>query len=223
MIIAIDGTVCSGKSTIAKRLAKHLGFSHLNTGAIYRAITIKALNCGYNEGDIKKIKEMLEQTTVEQFRDDSGQMKVVLDGADVTDVINTPTISQNVSHYSKIVEVRDFVKKVQKDLSKKGDWVIEGRDIGTVVFPEAELKIFMTADVLVRAKRRQNDYIRQGKNMPLDDVKMEILARDKEDMERKISPLKPADDAVIYYNDGSDIDKVIDELSKLVVKGNEIG
>lgn len=220
MIIAIDGTVCSGKSTIAKKLAEYLNFMHLNTGAIYRALTIKIINKEMQD-DTQKIIDMLRDTKVEQFRDSSGKMKVLLDGVDVSDIINTPLISQNVSHFSKIPEVRQFVKKVQKELANSGDWVIEGRDIGTVVFPNADFKIFMTADVTVRAKRRQNDYLNQGKNISLEDVEKEVLARDKEDMEREISPLVPAKDAIIYYNNGSDIMAVIVELANMVNKQNE--
>jgi len=216
MVVAIDGTVSSGKSTIAKKLAEHLGFLYCNTGAIYRAITIKILNNNLTDASHQKIEEELTSTVITMKKDGDNKLQVFLDGKDVSEEINTPHISANVSFYSKIPAVREYVRVVQQQIAKKGDAVIEGRDIGTVVFPEAEVKIFMTADTDVRAKRRQEDYLRQGKNLSLEEVKAQIIARDNEDMNRPVSPLKPAEDSVIYYNNGSDIDKVIKDLAMLV-------
>ena len=222
MIVAIDGTVSSGKSTIAKKLAEHLDFLYCNTGAIYRAITIKILNKGYQGATDEEIFNMLQRTVIAMGKNPNGGIDVFLDGQDVTKEIRTPLISQEVVTYSKIPQVREYVRNVQKQIAKNGDCVIEGRDIGTVVFPNAEVKIFMTADVDVRAKRRWNDYIKLGKDRDFEQVKAEIIARDKADMERPISPLKPADDAIIYYNDGDNIDKVIDDLAKIVKSKQEI-
>ena len=216
MIIAIDGTVSSGKSTIARELAKKLGFMHLNTGAIYRAITIKILNKNMQNSSEDEVWNMLQRTVITASKNEEGRMQVFLDGVDVTSEINSPLISQNVAIYAKIPKVREYVKSVQHWLAEQGNVVIEGRDIGTVVFPNAELKIFMTADDDVRASRRQNDYLKQGKNIPFEVVKAEILARDKADMEREISPLKPAEDAIIYYNNGNDLNKVVSDLEKLL-------
>ena len=211
MVIAIDGTVSSGKSTIARKLADKIDFLYCNTGAIYRALTIKILDKKLENATADIIK-MLETTTVSMSKNEERKLEVFLDGKNVSDIINTPVISQNVSIYSKIPEVREFVKKVQVEIAKKGNCVIEGRDIGTVVFPNAEVKIFMTADDDVRARRRQADYIKQGKNILFEDVKAEILERDRQDMTREISPLKPAEDAVIYYNNGNDIEKVLEDM-----------
>ena len=216
MVIAIDGTVSSGKSTIAKKLAEHLGFLYCNTGAIYRAITIKILNNKLTDASNDEIKKILEQTSVTMTKDDSNKRHVFLDGKDVSDEINSPKISEEVSLYSKIPAVREYVRIVQQKIARNGNAVIEGRDIGTVVFPNAELKIFMTADIDVRAQRRMEDYKKQGKNLSFDEVKKQVIARDEADMNRAISPLKPADDSVIYYNNGSDIEKVILDLAKLV-------
>ena len=216
MVIAIDGTVSSGKSTIAKKLAEHLGFLYCNTGAIYRAITIKILNNKLTDASNDEIKKILEQTSVTMTKDDSNKIHVFLDGKDVSDEINSPKISEEVSLYSKIPAVREYVRIVQQKIARNGNAVIEGRDIGTVVFPNAELKIFMTADIDVRAQRRMEDYKKQGKNLSFDEVKKQVIARDEADMNRAISPLKPADDSVIYYNNGSDIEKVILDLAKLV-------
>lgn len=216
MVIAIDGTVSSGKSTIAKKLAEHLGFLYCNTGAIYRAITIKILNNTLTDASNDEIKKILEQTSVTMTKDDSNKIHVFLDGKDVSDEINSPKISEEVSLYSKIPAVREYVRIVQQKIARNGNAVIEGRDIGTVVFPNAELKIFMTADIDVRAQRRMDDYKKQGKNLSFDEVKKQVIARDEADMNRAISPLKPADDSVIYYNNGSDIEKVILDLAKLV-------
>ena len=216
MVIAIDGTVCSGKSTISRELAKKIGFLYCNTGAIYRSITVKILNEGLENASEDEICEMLERTEVKLERNENGGVRAMLDGVDITYAINTPLISQNVSIYSKIPCVRAFAHDVQVDLAKNGNIVVEGRDIGTVVFPNAEVKIFMTANDDVRAKRRQADYLKQGKNLSLEDVKKEILERDKADMEREISPLKKADDAIMYYNNGSDINKVLDDIIEII-------
>ena len=164
----------------------------------------------------EEIFNMLQRTVITATKGKDGKVEVFLDGENVTAEINTPFISQNVATFSKIPLVREYVRHVQVEMAKNGDCVIEGRDIGTVVFPNAEVKIFMTADDDVRALRRYNDYLKQGKQLSLEEVKAEIMARDKEDMERPISPLKPAEDAIIYYNNGSDIEKVIDDLSKIV-------
>lgn len=216
MIVAIDGTVSSGKSTIARLLAHKVGFNYVNTGAMYRAITVKVLEKNMQKASNEEITIMAQNTKIQLRMTEDGKLCVLLDGADVTTIINTPTISQNVARYSQIIGVREVVKKLQKDIALNGDSVVEGRDIGTVVFPKAELKIFMTASVETRAKRRLNDYIKMGKNFNLQEVMEEIKARDKADMEREVSPLKPSEDAVIYYNEGSDINKVLEELSCLI-------
>lgn len=220
MIVAIDGTVSSGKSTIARELAKYIGFLHINTGAIYRALTVKFLNNNIKPDELEKIKNAIMSTIIDMKQVDNAT-KIFIDGNDVTQIINTPVISQNVSHYSKIPEVRGFARFLQHQFAGANNCVIEGRDIGTVVFPNADVKIFMTADVDVRAKRRLTDYEKQGKTFTLEEVKAEILARDKEDEERPISPLKPAKDAFIYYNNGSDIKKVILDLVQIIE--NKIG
>lgn len=216
MIVAIDGTVSSGKSTIARRLAHKIGFTYVNTGAIYRAITIKIINSKMENASEESLVNLAKNSKIEMSMDKNGKLVIFLDGVDVSDVINTPIISQNVATFAKIKGIREVAKQLQKSIATSGDSIVEGRDIGTVVFPNAELKIFMTAQVEVRAKRRLNDYIKMGKNFTLAEVMDEITARDKADMEREISPLKPSEDAIIYYNDGNDIEKVLTELTKMV-------
>lgn len=215
MIVAIDGTVCSGKSTIAKRLAEYLGFLHLNTGSIYRALTIKMLQAGVASDNEEQIRNCLQNTEV-LLTYEKGEARVILDGKDVTAEIRTPQISNSVALYAKVPVVREYVRLVQVKTATKSNTVVEGRDIGTVVFPNAEVKIFMTADDDVRAKRRYLDYLKQGKDVPLAEVKREVLERDRLDMEREVSPLKPADDAIIYENNGDNIDVVIADLAKIV-------
>lgn len=215
MIVAIDGTVCSGKSTIAKRLAEYLGFLHLNTGSIYRALTIKMLQAGIDSDNEEQIRDCLQNTEV-LLTYDGGEARVILDGEDVTAEIRTPQISNAVALYAKVPIVREYVRLVQVKTATKSNTVVEGRDIGTVVFPNAEVKIFMTADDDVRAKRRHLDYLKQGKDISLAEVKREVLERDRLDMEREVSPLKPADDAIIYKNNGDNIDVVIADLAKIV-------
>lgn len=216
MIVAIDGTVSSGKSTIARKLAHKIGFTYVNTGAIYRAITVKILDRCMQNASEEELVKLAKNSKIEMQMDNGGRLVVKLDDNDVSNVINTPLISQNVATFAKIKGIREVAKKLQKNIATNNDSIVEGRDIGTVVFPNAELKIFMTASVDVRAQRRMNDYIKMGKTCSFEDVKTEITNRDKEDMEREISPLKPSNDAVIYYNDGNDIEKVLEELSKMV-------
>ena len=220
MIVAIDGTVCSGKSTVAKRLAKVLGFTHINTGAIYRAMTVACTEKFGKDMEVEKLKKEIVETVIpleiDEGRDENGNFKITLDGKDITDTINLPFISQQVSHVAKIPEVREIARLAQKRIASTKNCVIEGRDIGTVVFPEAEVKFYMSADDIVRAKRRLKDYENKGEHFTFDEVLEEIRARDKEDMTREISPLKPADDAIIIDNSGDDPDEMVEYLRNIV-------
>lgn len=221
MIVAIDGTVCSGKSTVARLLAHSLNFTYVNSGAIYRAVTLKAYKLGVVDASEEEIVKLANSLEIDMSMDKQGKFKITLDGEDVSCEINLPYISQNVAKIAKIKGVRTVAKSIQKSIATSKDSVVEGRDIGTEVFPNAEVKFFMTADIDVRANRRYLDYCKAGKNIPIEQVREEILLRDKMDMEREISPLKPSADAIIYYNNGSDVNAVIAEL-KLIVLNKKV-
>lgn len=220
MIVAIDGTVCSGKSTIAKRLAKVLGFTHINTGAIYRAMTVASLRAFGRTMDAEVLKEeiikLVKPLDIDEMHDEFGNFKITLNGEDITGEINLPYVSQMVPHIAKIPEVREVCKVIQKRIASCKNFVIEGRDIGTVVFPNAEVKFYMSADDIVRAKRRMKDYEDKGESCTLEQVLEEIRARDYEDMNRAVSPLKPAEDAVIIDNSGDDPDEMVEYLRQIV-------
>lgn len=218
MIVTIDGTASSGKSTIAKRLAQKLGFVYCNTGAIYRAMTILILenfNEDYfNEDDFYNLVK--DMSVVEGFK--NGEFFITLNGKDVSSEINQHHISQAVVRYAKLPKLREVVRKIQRQIATSNDSVVEGRDIGTVVFPNAEVKFFMSASVEVRAQRRKADYDKKGEHISLNKVIEEIKERDRLDMEREISPLKPASDAIIVDNSGNDVDKMVDYLASIVKK-----
>ena len=216
MIVTIDGTASSGKSTIAKRLAKTLGFVYCNTGAIYRAMTLYILdNFGeeyFNEDAFYDLVKGMEIT--EGFK--GGEFFITLNGTDVTGKINEPHISEMVAKYAKLPKLRTVVRSIQRQIATSNDSVVEGRDIGTVVFPNAEVKFFMSASDEVRAKRRMADFEKKGEHITFNDVLKMIKERDKLDMEREVSPLKPAVDAIIVDNSGDDPDEMVGKLASIV-------
>ena len=216
MIIAIDGTVCSGKSTVAKKLAKRLGFLHLNTGAIYRAVAYVCNLNNVSPSEVDKVCKLLKNINYQQITTPNNETAFLVDGVDVTEKLYTPQISNLSSCFSPLPEVREFARRVQHKIVKKTNAVVEGRDIGTVVFPSADVKFFVTASNDVRAKRRYNDYLAQGKKVDFDKVLEDILERDRQDMEREISPLAQAKDAILFVNDYASPDPAVDEMEKIV-------
>jgi len=195
LIIAIDGPAGSGKSTTAKLLAQKLNYLYLDTGAMYRAITLKALRQKIDEHDDHSLTELAENTDITLINRD-GVLHVLLDGEDVTDKIRTPEIDRAISYVSMVPAVRRRMVELQRQLGKQGGVVAEGRDIGTVVFPQADLKIFLVASVEERGKRRWKELQARGVEVPLEQVIEEIQRRDKLDSSRKLSPLKKAPDAI---------------------------
>ena len=195
LIIAIDGPAGSGKSTTAKLLAQKLNYLYLDTGAMYRAITLKALRQKIDEHDDPSLTELAENTDITLINRD-GVLHVLLDGEDVTDKIRTPEIDRAISYVSMVPAVRRRMVELQRQLGKQGGVVAEGRDIGTVVFPQADLKIFLVASVEERGRRRWKELQARGVEVPLEQVIEEIQRRDKLDSSRKLSPLKKAPDAI---------------------------
>ncbi|RPH94788.1 (d)CMP kinase [candidate division KSB1 bacterium] len=222
LIIAIDGVAGSGKSTTAKLVAKRLGYMHIDTGAMYRAVALKMLRCGVEVTDSDKIEDLLHNTLVSQKEVD-GLPHVLLDGADVTDEIRTPEISLWVGPVSENPRVRKHLVRWQRDLGKNGAVVLEGRDIGTVVFPDADLKIYMVADLKARAKRRRKEMLTRGIDQSMTEVETALQARDERDSNREHSPLRKASDAIIVDTTdltiGDQVDKVVELARKMTTGG----
>ena len=194
IVVAVDGPAGSGKSTIAKALAQKLGFVYLDTGAMYRAITYMAISKSIVE-EIPKVIELTQNIEL-KLSFENGITRVFVDDVEVTDKIRTPEINAKVSDISRVPEIRQEMVRIQRSLGERGSLIAEGRDTTTVVFPEADLKIFLTATLEERAKRRLLEYQQKGENTNFDDVKKSIENRDYIDSHREVSPLKKADDAV---------------------------
>ncbi|MBI2429525.1 MAG: (d)CMP kinase, partial [Ignavibacteriales bacterium] len=198
IIIAIDGPAASGKSTTAKLVADQLGYLHIDTGAMYRAMALKVLRSKISPTDSASIARLASSTSVRLVHNSENKQKlrVELDGHEVSDEIRLPEVTNIVSPVSTVQEVRALMVKEQRAMGKEGGIVLEGRDIGTVVFPNAELKIFMKADSHERALRRKKELDAKGVAVSLDQLEQEIADRDAIDSQREISPLRKADDAV---------------------------
>ncbi|KAB2926476.1 MAG: (d)CMP kinase [Bacteroidetes bacterium] len=198
MIIAIDGPAASGKSTTARLVAQRLQYLHIDTGAMYRAMALKVLRSGIHPDDREAVARLARTTTVRLVPAEPGSQKVrvELDGAAVTDEIRLPEVTGIVSPVSTIADVRALMVKEQRAMGREGGIVLEGRDIGTVVFPQAELKVFMKAEPRERARRRGMELKEKGLDVPLESLEADIIERDRIDSQRALSPLRRADDAV---------------------------
>jgi cytidylate kinase len=214
MIVAIDGPAGAGKSTIAKHLARELGYTYMDTGAMYRAFAWKLLQEGIDLGNEKELKRMLEDTQI-QLVERNG---VLLDGRDVTDRIRTPEVSQMASKASALKIVRERMVELQREMGRAGGIVAEGRDIGTVVFPDAEVKVYLDALPGERARRRFDELKKGGGEVTLEQTLGEMNERDRRDTERAVAPLHPAADAVVIDSTRMGIDvvvrRVLDEIEK---------
>jgi cytidylate kinase len=195
LIIAIDGPSAAGKSTLAKRLAKDLGFTYLDTGGMYRALALKVLREGIDIGNDGALTELIGRTAIDLVVTE-GKLKVLLDGEDVSHEIRTPEVSQMASKASTLDVVRRWMLVLQRAFGRRGNVVAEGRDIGTVVFPDAEVKIYLDASAQERARRRVEELRRAGRQVSLDETLREMWERDKRDSERDLAPLRKADDAI---------------------------
>jgi len=203
LIIAIDGPVGSGKSTVARGVAELLGYTYLDSGAMYRALALKAIRRGVSLGDGAALESLAKETHIDLERGTDGQ-KVLLDGEDVTLAIRTSEVSQSASRVALIPGVRQLLVDEQRRAGSRGAVVMEGRDIGTVVFPHAELKIFLDASVEMRAERRWREHQQKGDGLSLAEVVEEVHERDLRDRSRAASPLVRAKDAVLVDNTAMD-------------------
>ena len=212
MIIAIDGPSASGKSTTAKAVSKRLGFIHLDTGAMYRAVTLGINESKIKPNDHKKVRLYLKSIKIEFDQNDN----IVLNGKNVTDLIRTFKISSNVSKVSAILEVREKMVQVQRNIAGNNNCVLEGRDIGTVVFPNADFKFFLIADITIRAKRRFADLQKSNELLTLDELTESIRKRDELDSRRDLSPLRQAKDAIVIDTSFLTIEQQINKIVEIV-------
>ncbi|MCD9855334.1 (d)CMP kinase [Epilithonimonas sp. JDS] len=201
-VIAIDGFSSTGKSSISKIIAKNLGLIHMDTGALYRGITYFALQNSINDDksiNIEKLLTDLPKINLE-FQNVDGELQLFLNGKNINKEIRFPQVSDNVSQVAKEADVRNFLLKTQRDIAEKGGVIMDGRDIGTVVLPDADYKFFMTASQDERAKRRFLELELAGEKTDIETVKQNLITRDKIDSEREVSPLRQADDAILIDN-----------------------
>ncbi len=212
VIVAIDGPAGVGKSTLAKRIADKLGFVYINTGAMYRAVALWALRLGVATSDMHRLEQLAKEASIELLPGEEN--RVLLNGEDVTAEIRELRVSQAASQISIVPAVRRALLQVQRDAAKKNSVVMEGRDIGTVVFPEAQVKIFLDADPIERAKRRALEL--HGHDGEVDSVAQELHKRDHRDKTRAESPLMQAPDAQLVDTTGKSLDEVEEIVLKLV-------
>ena len=210
LVIAIDGPAGSGKSTVSKLIAKRLGLLYIDTGAMYRALTLKATRKGFDLHDEKSLVELAKTTKIEL--EEKSKLHVFLDGEDVSIPIRTPEVTADVKYIARIPGVRHEMVALQRSIGSKQGAVLEGRDIGTVVFPNANYKFYLDASPEERAKRRLEDLVELGQKANVEEVKKDIIARDESDMKRSVGALKKAEGAVVIDTTDLSIDEVVDKL-----------
>lgn len=213
--IAVDGPAGAGKSTISRGAAKELGFIYVDTGALYRAVGLNALRLGIDTKDVAKVGAALAGTEVE-LRFIDGEQRVFLNGEDVSEAIRAPEVSMAASNVSAIPSVRSFLFELQRNIAKNNNCIMDGRDIGTVVLPGAEIKIFLTASPEERARRRYKELIAKDVPAEYEQVLEEMKQRDFNDSNRAIAPLKPAQDSVLVDTTGYALDEAIALVIKLI-------
>ena len=214
--IAIDGPSGAGKSTISRKAAEKFGFIYVDTGAIYRTIGLATKIRGVSLDDTAAVVALLPTLEIELKYNDAGEQHMYLDGNDVSRDIRLPEVSMLASKVSAIPAVREFLVDMQRDMAKKYDVIMDGRDIGTVILPDADLKIFLTADVNDRAQRRYEELRTKGMLKPFDEVLAEMKQRDEQDTLRAAAPLKAAEDAVMLDTSGNTLEQSIAEVCRLI-------
>jgi CMP/dCMP kinase len=218
-IIAIDGPAASGKSTLAERLARRIGYLYFDTGVMYRAVTLAGLSAGFPPGDEKRITELASEISIDvrpPSRTDGRQYDVVVNGEDVTWEIRSEEVDASVSEISAYSGVRRAMTERQREIGKRGEVIMVGRDIGTVVLPEADLKLYLDASVEARARRRYEERQARGEDVDYDEILESMRIRDRIDSSRDVAPLHPADDAVIIDTTVLSIDETTDRALELI-------
>lgn len=215
-VIAVDGPAGAGKSTVARAVAAHLGYIYVDTGAMYRALTLLTLRRGVSPDDGAALADLMKRADMRLTPQKLGvPNQVYLDGEDVTEQIRQPEVSQLVSQVASHALLRRYMVEMQRQMAKNGGVVMDGRDIGTVVLPHADVKVFLVADVNVRAQRRWEELRANGHNVSQEQVRDELEARDFKDRTRRESPLRKADDAVEIDTSGKSVEQVVEEILAL--------
>jgi cytidylate kinase len=216
--IAIDGPAGAGKSTAAKALAKELGYIYVDTGAIYRTVGLFARRQGVERSDAQGVAELLPQVNIELCYGEDGTQRMILCGEDVSGLIRTPEVAADASKVAAIPAVRTFLLEMQRELARTHDVVMDGRDIGTVVLPDAAVKIFLTASPETRAQRRYLELKEKGSTESFEQVLREVIARDEQDMNRAVAPLKQAEDAVLADTSELNLEESVALLRSIVAE-----
>ena len=215
--VAIDGPAGSGKSSISKAVAKELGFIYVDTGALYRTVGLKLVNCGNYADDEKSVEEILKTTKVD-IKYIDGEQRVFLDGHDVSHLIRTPEMSMMASKCSALPVVRAYLLNMQREIAENNSVIMDGRDIATVVLPNAEVKIFLTASAKARADRRYKELIEKGENVVYADVLADIEKRDYNDSHRAIAPLKPSEESIFADTSELNLEESIALIRDIILK-----
>ena len=219
MIVAIDGPAASGKSTTAKMVAKKLKMTYLDTGAMYRAVTLALLRSNTDLDDFDSVCQVVDKLELDIY-DQGAKTVLKLNGEDVSQVIRSMPVTENVSAVSAVKYVREAMVRIQRNIGKKTNCVVEGRDIGTVVFPNAEFKIFMVADIKMRAERRLKELHEMGEDWSLQEVLADLKMRDEKDSTRAHSPLKKAEEAIEIDTSMLSIDHQVEKIINIVIEKN---
>lgn len=214
--VAIDGPAGAGKSTISRAAAKELGYIYIDTGALYRTVGLNAMRKGADVNDPQSVISTITDDLKVELRFIDGEQRMFLGGEDVSDKIRTPEASSAASKVSAVPEVRKYLFNLQKDLAKNNNCIMDGRDIGTVVLPDAKVKIFLTASPEARAQRRYKELIEKGMDVKYDDVLADMIKRDYDDSHRAIAPLKQADDAVLADTSDCTLEESIELIIKII-------
>lgn len=214
--VALDGPAGAGKSSIARRAAKALDYIYVDTGALYRTIGLAASRLSVEPVDSAEIDELLGKITVELAFNDDGEQMVLLDGEDVSGFIRTPEASMMASKISAIPQVRAYLLDLQRDIAKKNNVIMDGRDIGTVVLPNAQVKIFLTASPEARAQRRYKELCEKGMDVKYEEILNDVITRDYNDSHRKTAPLKPAEGCVMVDTTELDFEQSVSKIISVI-------
>ena len=216
--IAIDGPSGAGKSTVAKKCAERFGFRYVDTGAIYRTIGLAAFNKAINTKDGNAVVAILPELCIDLRYTESGEQRMMLNGSDVSEEIRRPEISMCASNVSAIAAVRNYLTDMQRNMAKKYDVIMDGRDIGTVILPDADVKVFLTASAAARAERRYKELVKKGSKISYDEVLNDMKLRDEQDTGRAAAPLKAADDAIYLDTSDMSFDESVNAVAKLIIE-----
>ena len=214
--IALDGPAGAGKSSIAKRAAKALGYIYVDTGALYRTIGLAAMRAGVEPQPSDEVDSLLSRITVSLEFNEQGEQVVLLDGEDVSDLIRTPEASMMASKISAVPSVRAYLLDLQRDMAKTHNVIMDGRDIGTVVLPDAKVKIFLTASPEARAERRYKELVEKGTDTTYEEVLRDVKERDYNDSHRAIAPLKPAEDSILVDTTELDFEQSVEAIINVI-------